>query len=206
MHSHLEDEIAPQGSAVYVAVFLIIAVFILLIACINFMNLSTARSARRAKEVGVRKVMALFGQKETRPMEIIGLLQEFHFESLHQPIRPLVLRVAQGVATYLLLRVQGNTPDIIRAVELQWASFTGGQPFLYFFLRVCQAGRHRQPGRVAHGLLCHATLAGELCLSDRTRSLYVSLGRCRRIAHCDDDGELSCAQGGVGEPGGGVEV
>ena len=49
------------------ALFSIIAVFILLIACINFMNLATARSAKRAKEVGVRKVVgaarsALIGQ------------------------------------------------------------------------------------------------------------------------------------------------
>ncbi len=81
-----------------------------------------------------RKVTAFFGQKEMRPMEIIGLLKDFHFESLHQPIRPLVLRVTQGGATYLLLRVQGALPEIIRAVERQWASFTGGQPFIYFFL------------------------------------------------------------------------
>ncbi len=81
-----------------------------------------------------RKVMAFFGQKETRPMEIIGLMNDFHFESLHQPIRPLILRVAQGGATYLLLRVQGNLPEIIRDIERQWASFTGGQPFVYFFL------------------------------------------------------------------------
>jgi putative ABC transport system permease protein len=54
---------------------------------------------------------------------------------LHQPIRPLVLRVAPGGgATYLLLRVQGNLPEIIREVERQWNSFTGGQPFVYFFL------------------------------------------------------------------------
>jgi putative ABC transport system permease protein len=80
-----------------------------------------------------RKVMAFFGQQETRPMEIVGLMEDFHFESLHQPIRPLILRVTQGGATYLLLRVQGNLPEIIREVEQQWVSFTG-QPFVYFFL------------------------------------------------------------------------
>ncbi len=48
----------PDGGRIeYVKLFTLIAVFILLIACINFMNLATARSAKRAKEVGVRKVI-----------------------------------------------------------------------------------------------------------------------------------------------------
>ncbi|MGV3558700.1 ABC transporter permease [Larkinella arboricola] len=50
-------ELAPNSDIQYVYVFSAVAVFILLIACINFMNLSTARSANRAKEVGVRKVL-----------------------------------------------------------------------------------------------------------------------------------------------------
>ena len=50
-------EIAPQGDIVYVTLLATVAAFILLIACINFMNLATARSAGRAKEVGVRKVL-----------------------------------------------------------------------------------------------------------------------------------------------------
>ena len=41
----------------YVRLFTIIAIIILLIACVNFMNLSTARSEKRAKEVGVRKTL-----------------------------------------------------------------------------------------------------------------------------------------------------
>ena len=57
LHSHLDGEFESNGSIEYVYLFSTIAAFILLIACINFMNLSTARSANRAKEVGVRKVM-----------------------------------------------------------------------------------------------------------------------------------------------------
>ena len=45
------------GRIEYVRLFSVVALFILIIACINFMNLSTARSAKRAKEVGVRKVI-----------------------------------------------------------------------------------------------------------------------------------------------------
>lgn len=50
-------EVEPAGDIVYIYLFGAIALFILVIACINFMNLSTARSANRAKEVGVRKVL-----------------------------------------------------------------------------------------------------------------------------------------------------
>lgn len=56
LHSNLMGDVAGNGNFQYVAALGIIAVFILLIGCINFMNLSTARSARRAKEVGLRKV------------------------------------------------------------------------------------------------------------------------------------------------------
>jgi ABC-type antimicrobial peptide transport system permease subunit len=45
-----------QGKALYVYIFSVVAVLVLLIACINFMNLATAKSANRAKEIGVRKV------------------------------------------------------------------------------------------------------------------------------------------------------
>ncbi|RVU02746.1 FtsX-like permease family protein [Mucilaginibacter limnophilus] len=50
-------ELSANGSMEYVYIFSAIAVFILLIACVNFMNLSTARSSNRAREVGVRKVL-----------------------------------------------------------------------------------------------------------------------------------------------------
>jgi putative ABC transport system permease protein len=57
LYSIVTNEVEPSGNVQYVYIFIIIAVFILLIACINFMNLSTARSAGRAREVGVRKVL-----------------------------------------------------------------------------------------------------------------------------------------------------
>ncbi|WP_179413800.1 ABC transporter permease [Mucilaginibacter sp. E4BP6] len=59
LHSNptVTGELGINGNIEYVYIFSAIAIFILLIACVNFMNLSTARSANRAREVGVRKVL-----------------------------------------------------------------------------------------------------------------------------------------------------
>lgn len=75
LKSRILEEIEPNGNILYVYVFSIVALFILVIACINFMNLSTARSANRGREVGLRKV---FGAQRKRLVsqfitETIGL-------------------------------------------------------------------------------------------------------------------------------------
>ncbi len=81
LHSHLDSEIEANGNIVYVYIFSAIAFFLLLIACINFMNLATARSANRAKEVGLRKVVGAERRQlirqflgETIVMALIALL------------------------------------------------------------------------------------------------------------------------------------
>jgi predicted permease len=56
LNGHFTDGQFSGGRIEYVRLFSIVAIFILFIACINFMNLTTARSARRAKEIGIRKV------------------------------------------------------------------------------------------------------------------------------------------------------
>jgi len=58
--TNYENKMKPGGNRTYVYIFISITVLILLIACINFMNLATARSAERAKEVGIRKTMGSF--------------------------------------------------------------------------------------------------------------------------------------------------
>lgn len=57
LHTSTKYDLEPNGDISYVYIFGALAVFILLLACINFTNLSTASSARRSKEVGIRKVM-----------------------------------------------------------------------------------------------------------------------------------------------------
>ncbi len=56
LHSNLQAEPEESGSTSYILIFSAVAFLMLLIACINYMNLTTARSARRAKEIGIRKV------------------------------------------------------------------------------------------------------------------------------------------------------
>jgi putative ABC transport system permease protein len=59
LHSNIIWELGTNGNILYVYIFISAALLILLIACINFMNLSTARSMKRAKEVGIRKTIGV---------------------------------------------------------------------------------------------------------------------------------------------------
>ncbi len=57
LYSKIQDEAEEGGDITYIYIFASVAIFMLIIACINYMNLATARSVNRAREVGVRKVM-----------------------------------------------------------------------------------------------------------------------------------------------------
>ena len=85
LHSNIEAELRPNSDIRYVYIFTSLAVFILVIACVNFMNLSTARSARRAQEVGIRKVLGA---------QRIQLIRQFIGESVLLALLALVIALA----------------------------------------------------------------------------------------------------------------
>ncbi|HEY3388412.1 MAG TPA: ABC transporter permease [Prolixibacteraceae bacterium] len=91
LNGNLKNAKIDGGRIEYVRLFSIIAVFILLIACINFMNLATARSAKRAREVGVRKVIGALRS---------SLIKQFIGEAMLITFFSLVLAI---VVTVLLL-------------------------------------------------------------------------------------------------------
>jgi len=93
LSSDLNGEIEPNGNKLYIYIFSIVAVFTLLIACINFMNLSTARSAGRSKEVGIRKVAGA-GRSI--------LVRQFMLESVIFSILAMILSAAIVIVTLQL--------------------------------------------------------------------------------------------------------
>ncbi len=77
LHGQYENGAQAGGRIEYVRLFSIIALFILLIACINFMNLSTARASRRIKEVGVKK--SIGARRTTLVYQYLGESLLWHF-------------------------------------------------------------------------------------------------------------------------------
>jgi putative ABC transport system permease protein len=85
LHSNLNGELEPNGDVRYVYIFSAVALFMLLIACINFVNLSTAGAGKRAREVGVRKVLG------SPRRHLIG---QFLAESLLLTVAGMILALA----------------------------------------------------------------------------------------------------------------
>lgn len=112
------------GAIQYVYIFSIIALFVLLIACINFMNLSTARSANRAKEVGLRKVVG--AQKH-------HLIRQFYGESIVYAFIALVFAV---ILVTILLPVFSK----LAGKELTWDVAGIGPLFIGLFVLTILTG------------------------------------------------------------------
>lgn len=112
LRSSLQGEFEANFDIAYVYLFVAVALFILIIACINFMNLSTARSANRAKEVGIRKVMGSFRSH---------LMRQFLTESILLSFISIVLAV---LTAWLLL-------PFFNELSVRTLSIPFEQPLLY---------------------------------------------------------------------------
>lgn len=106
LKSDLSDEQGMNSDITFIYIFTSIAVLILAIACINYMNLATARSANRAKEVGMRKVFGA-GKKH--------LIWQFLIESILLTIVAVTLAIG---FTYLILPFFRESTDLILAFDL----------------------------------------------------------------------------------------
>ncbi len=115
LHSAAIRQPGPTGSLLNVYLFSCIAVFIMLIACINFMNLSTARSLERAKEIGVRKVLGV------RPS---SLMWQFLFESV-------LLSLAAAIIALILANTGIGLIEKLSGKVLSLSSFYTPRMILY---------------------------------------------------------------------------
>ena len=113
LYSRMENGQLIAGRLRTVQLFIIIAVFILLIACINFMNLATARSAKRAKEVGIRKTIGALRQ---------GLMLQFIGEAI---LLTLAAFIAALVMVVLLLPVFNEVTGKLIALPVTSFRFWG---------------------------------------------------------------------------------
>jgi len=108
LYSDFKDGKIAGGRIQFIWLFLIIGVFVLLLACINFMNLSTARSEKRAKEVGIRKAVGSLRAQ---------LIRQFLSESV---LVALVSFVFAIIFVILLMPLFNNLAD--KHIELPWSS------------------------------------------------------------------------------------
>ncbi len=134
LHSDRHPELGVNGNIQYIYIFGAVALFVMLIACINFMNLSTARSAGRAKEVGIRKVLGT--QRKT-------LIAQFLVEStvtvliafcIAIAVAWLVLPLFNDLSAKLLSiksLLSGKILPVLIVLPFVVGAMAGGYPALY---------------------------------------------------------------------------
>lgn len=115
-------ELGVNSSIQYVYIFSAVAIFILLIACINFMNLSTARSANRAKEVGIRKVLGT---------EKVSLIRQFLTESTLMAFIAMILAlILVGFSINYFNGISGKSLTLADLLSPKFLIFLLLTPFL----------------------------------------------------------------------------
>jgi len=91
-----------------------------------------------ARELGMEKPLERYISRGGPPMNIVGVIKDFHYESLHSKIRPFAASSIQNfwqMAKFISVRLQpGAILNTLRSIEEEWKSFAPGEPFEYFFL------------------------------------------------------------------------
>jgi ABC-type antimicrobial peptide transport system permease subunit len=121
---YLHSFYGKGGNITYVYIFSIIAIFILIIACINFMNLSTARAARRSREIGLRKVSGANRQQ---------IILQFIGESL---LITFIAFIAAILLVYLFLPGFNSLSGKILSLDWSNIGFIGGLVAIFFFVGI----------------------------------------------------------------------
>ena len=132
LYGKYENGVQAGGRITYVKMFSIIAVLILLIACINFMNLSTAKASRRMKEIGIKKVMG--ASRGTLVMQYIGesMLMSFLSLALAVVFVFLLLPVFNDITgKQLTLRVSTEMILVVTGITFLTGLVAGSYPALY---------------------------------------------------------------------------
>ncbi|GAB3916378.1 permease prefix domain 2-containing transporter [Larkinella terrae] len=132
LHGQFENGVQTGGRIAYVRLFSIIAVFILVIACINFMNLSTAKASGRIKEVGIKKVVGAF--RSSLVVQYLGESILMAFLSLIGAVFLLILLLPQfNTITGKNLSLGVDAPLLLSGlgITLLTGLMAGSYPALY---------------------------------------------------------------------------
>ncbi len=134
LNGHAEKEMEANSDSQYIYIFSIVALFVLIIACINYMNLATARSASRAKEIGIKKVI---GANRN------GIFFQFMAESFLMTLMALLIAL---ILVYFMLPyfnilagktlkldIQDNLPllGLLFMIWIVVSLFSGAYPAMY---------------------------------------------------------------------------
>jgi putative ABC transport system permease protein len=132
LYNHFENGAVAGGRIDYVKLFSLIAIFILVIACINFMNLSTAKASRRLKEVGIKKVMG--AQRGSLILQYMAESMLLTFMALFISllvVELLLPQFSQLTGKQLSLHYSGTLVLSLIAITIFTGLISGSYPALY---------------------------------------------------------------------------